>query len=223
MPTDPDFKNPDDVFVPHQPGAEICHRRRLPHWEEDLATYFVTFHTADSLPRPLWEALAFEKAEWMHHHPQPWSPEVWAEHRARFEGKVQRWLDAGHGACPLSNPTARTIVTGTLHHGDGSRYRLDAYVVMPNHVHSILQPLASWRLPQILHGWKSFSSHALVKAGLATSPVWMPEYFDYIVRSRPQLQKFRDYVAQNPGKARLRDGQFALWQRECPLQTEAES
>ena len=40
----------------------IRERGRLPHWEKDNATYFVTFRLADSLPRTVLDRIASERA-----------------------------------------------------------------------------------------------------------------------------------------------------------------
>jgi hypothetical protein len=37
------------------------------------------------------------------------------------------------------------------------------------------------------------------------------ESFDHAVRSERQLDRFRDYIRENPRKAGLKDGEFALW------------
>ena len=33
-------------------------RGHLPHWDQAGATYFITWRTADSIPKDVWEALA---------------------------------------------------------------------------------------------------------------------------------------------------------------------
>ena len=40
----------------------------------------------------------------------------------------------------LKQPALANFVTEAMHHFDGSRYQLAAYVVMPNHVHLIVRP-----------------------------------------------------------------------------------
>jgi hypothetical protein len=39
----------------------IRDRGRLPHWEKEGATYFITFRLADSLPKFVLEGIEFEK------------------------------------------------------------------------------------------------------------------------------------------------------------------
>jgi REP element-mobilizing transposase RayT len=70
---------------------------------------------------------------------------------------------------------------------------------MPNHVHAIVTPSPGNGLSDILHSWKSFSSHACLKR-LADwrGPFWQKESFDHIVRNAEQLQRLRIYIAENP-------------------------
>jgi hypothetical protein len=39
----------------------------------------------------------------------------------------------------------------------------------------------------------------------------MDESFDHAVRSERQLERFRDYIRENPQKAGLKEEEFALW------------
>ncbi|MGQ0762900.1 MAG: hypothetical protein ACT4OT_12920 [Acidobacteriota bacterium] len=41
----------------------------------------------------------------------------------------------------LAEPPVADLVTDALHHRDGRVYRLDAFSIMPNHVHSVFMPL----------------------------------------------------------------------------------
>ncbi len=48
---------------------------------------------------------------------------------------------AAHGPLWLKDERVARFVVEDLHHWDGERYRLDAFCVMPNHVHVVLMPL----------------------------------------------------------------------------------
>src|SRR5437899_951104 len=58
----------------------------------------------------------------------------------------------------LSDARVADVVAEALHHRDGKKYRLDAYSIMPNHVHSVFAPLAQNRIPaslsSIMHSLK---------------------------------------------------------------------
>jgi type I restriction enzyme R subunit len=55
-----------------------------------------------------------------------------------------------------------------LKHFDGERYRLDEFVVAPNHVHVLVSRLGEHQLSQILHSWKSFTAHEILKVEAAS-------------------------------------------------------
>ncbi len=46
---------------------------------------------------------------------------------------------------------------------------------------------------------KSYSSHQINLKLQKTGRVWMSEYFDRIVRSENDLQKYIEYIGNNPG------------------------
>jgi REP element-mobilizing transposase RayT len=95
------------------------------------------------------------------------------------------------------SPTERDTVFNAIKHFDGSRYELLAVVVMDDHVHVLVRPFPGEPLSKIVHSWKSFSSHVLVKAGRA-APVWLDEYRDSIVRDPEHLAHAARYIVKNP-------------------------
>jgi carbamoylphosphate synthase large subunit/REP element-mobilizing transposase RayT len=186
----------------------------LPHWEQEDATYFVTFRLADSVAESILVTWREERAQWLKHHPQPWDWKIAHEYIRRFEEEREQWLDQGHGSCLLRQPSASRIVSETLRHFDRDRYLLDAYVVMPNHVHALVKPIGQHSMADILRSWKSFTANAINRALDRRGTVWMRETFDTIVRDEAHLDACRDYIEQNPQKARLSPDQFVLERRD---------
>ncbi|MEN3368331.1 MAG: carbamoyl-phosphate synthase large subunit [Verrucomicrobiota bacterium] len=186
-------------------------RRNLPHWEQAAATYFVTFRLADAVPvslRAQWEE---ELANWLPHHPKPWDARTAYEYQERFIESRESWLDQGHGSCALRGRQSVEIVAAALRHFDGERYFLDGFVVMPNHVHVLFQPIRGFTLSDLLHSWKSFTAHEIKRASPSTpGAFWQEESFDRIVRNWEELQEYRAYIVRNPEKARLSAGEFIL-------------
>ena len=84
--------------------------------------------------------------------------------------------------------------------------RLDAFVVMPNHVHGVielipLEPAASRRHPfsEILRAFKTFSARRINRRrGTPGAHVWQRDFFERIVRDQAELEAIRRYIAQNP-------------------------
>ncbi|MCX6907698.1 MAG: transposase, partial [Verrucomicrobia bacterium] len=118
--------------------------------------------------------------------------------------------DAGHGACWLREPALASLVADALQHFHGTRYTLEDFVVMPNHVHILVTPLKDHALSENLHSWKSFSAKQVNRAIGRTGTVWQDESFDHIVRSAAQLAHFHDYIRSNPAAAHLKPGQYVL-------------
>jgi len=197
-------------FDPH--GEVVQRRRNLPHREQPGGTYFVTFRLGDSVPQPLLVQWREEQKNWLKHHPKPWNWKTEHEHKRRFVEDREDWLDRGHGSCLLRDSRAGQIVADALRHFNFKRYVLDAFVVMPNHVHVLVQPTAGHSLADIVHSWKSFTASAINRALDRNGQLWMPESYDHVVRDWRELLAWRQYIAANPEKAGLSDGQFVLEQ-----------
>ncbi|HEY8834745.1 MAG TPA: carbamoyl-phosphate synthase large subunit, partial [Chthoniobacterales bacterium] len=211
-----------NVFRALDPQTELLQRRRnLPHFEQAGATYFVTFRLADSIPQSLLAQWRDEQTSWLKHHPKPWDWKTEQDFKRRFIETREEWLDRGHGSCLLRDVSLARIVGDALAHFDGERYILDAFVVMPNHVHALVQPLGEDRLPDILRSWKTFTAKAINRALEKTGSVWMPESYDHFVRDWNELMALRGYIAANPGKANLRETDFLLVEMHA-LQQEGE-
>jgi len=185
-------------------------RRHLPHWEQPGAAYFVTFRLADAIASDMLAEWREERALWLKHHLHPWDWKTACEYMQRFEEEREQWLDQGQGSCLLRDSRAQKIVRESLEHFDRDRYVIDAFVVMPNHVHVIVKPLGTHSVNAILHSWKSYTSSQINRLMNQTGSLWMAETFDTIVRDWTHLAACRDYIAQNPEKAHLRDDQFTV-------------
>jgi putative transposase len=189
-------------FSGFDPDGEIrFHRRHLPHWRQDGATYFITFRTADSIPSAKAHELRLLKRE------LDFVPD---EERSRLESAwrefmklMERYLDEGHGACPLRKPSLSAIVANAMHHFDGERYALFAFAVMPNHAHVVLRPLGENTLGEILKSWKSFSARLINKELGGEGAFWQAESYDRIVRDGEELFRIVQYVGRNGEKAGL--------------------
>ncbi len=198
------------AFIVPDPAALKVQNRNLPHWTIKGATYFVTFRLADSLPKDVLSKWRAERETWLGYHPQPWDWETIREYKVRFEDAAEDWLDAGHGAAVLKSQDNARIVAAALEHFNDERYVLDAFVVMPNHVHALVKPLGDHSLSDILHSWKSYTSNELNKATDSSGTVWMAETYDHVVRDLEELSAFRQYIVENPIKAKLHSGEFIL-------------
>lgn len=65
-------------------------------------------------------------------------------------------------------------------------------------VHVLVRPLASHRLVDILHSWKSFTANLLNRRLGRTGRLWQHESYDHIVRNEAAKQTIRRYIRENP-------------------------
>ena len=187
---------------------------RLPHWQQNGAVYFVTFRLADAVPHNLrtgWEA---EREAWLRIHPKPWTAEVEHEYHKRFSGAMEHWLDAGHGSCILRRHDCAKIVAEALRYFDGQRTLIISSVVMPNHVHALFVQNTDWPLEKLLRTWKSFTSRKINALLEREGSLWQRDYFDRLVRDEKHFANCVRYIRKNPEKARLRSGEYILYESE---------
>src|ERR1035441_8198851 len=94
-------------FRPKFGEVTIRDRGRLPHWEAEGATYFVTFRLGDSLPQSVLEPLRFERKDILQTAQCQGRELTQAELKRLdelFSERVEAYLDAGSGACHLGKP-----------------------------------------------------------------------------------------------------------------------
>jgi REP element-mobilizing transposase RayT len=97
------------------------------------------------------------------------------------------------------------MMRDVLFHFDGERYDIHAWVIMPNHVHLLLNCRPEWDLSKILHSIKSFSSKQ-ANALLDTSgKFWQTESYDHIVRNEQEYNRIIKYIVENPERAQMND------------------
>lgn len=120
-------------------------------------------------------------------------------------------LDQCHGECVLRRPELSLIVENSLRHFDGARYQLEAFAVMPNHVHVLAGVAGRGEMKRLCRNWKNFTAMQINKALGRQGQFWQWESFDHLVRSSASLTKFREYILQNPVKARLKPDEYRVW------------
>lgn len=206
-------------FVPFNPWEPVhVTSGSLPHWQQQRRTCFITWRTADSIPASWLRKLHHERDAWLAAHGISandlplLTPEKQHEYHARFTHAWHDQLDACHGECVLRRAEVRERVTGALHHFDGVRYDLGDFVVMPNHVHLLVAPHEDGSIERLCFSWKRYSSGQINRLLGRRGEFWQVESYDHIVRSGESLTAIQNYIAQNPVKARLHEGEFTLHQ-----------
>ncbi len=191
----PQFFNPlQDIAV---------HGKRLPHWEQAGATYFLTFRLGDSMPLVVLEHLARRRDAWVKRHPPPWSPQLEIEFHRLFSGQVDAWLDKGMGECCLRDPRHREVLEAVLRFSDGSSHINHAWVIMPNHVHALVSLAPDVQLPRQIGKWKGLSSRRINRLMQRRGSLWQDDYFDRLIRDWKHFSNCARYIRGNPIKAQL--------------------
>ena len=188
---------------------------RLPHWQQDGSTVFVTFRLADSLPQHLLAPWQEARDAWRVRHPPPWNDALEREFHERFSAPVDRWLDAGHGACLLRAAACAEAVAAVLRHDEDKACRHLAWVVMPNHMHAVFTLREASTLDRVLKTWKGVSARRINELCGRSGALWQRDYFDRLVRDETHLARCVRYIRRNPEKAGLRPGEYLLFESEA--------
>lgn len=167
-------------------------RGYLPHFEGGEIPQSLTIRLHDSLPQALLERWRAELER-----------EAGQDVDAILRWRVEEHLDRGYGNARLREPRVAALVEDALLHFDGERYKLCAWVVMPNHAHMLLAPRAGFTLSRIMHSLKSYTAKEANKLSGGAGDFWMPEYFDRYIRDAEHYARAVAYIENNPVKANL--------------------
>jgi REP element-mobilizing transposase RayT len=189
----------------NKPASRGNHSRGyLPHLVRPGAFYFVTFRLADSLPREVLFKIERELNDVQIDLPSssPTTPQYDRESERRK--RIERYLDSGAGSCCLADPRIANLAAEILHSFHEQDYLLDEWVIMPNHVHALVQPRDYSNLSVIVQHWKgNIARQANLILGKTGTRFWQPEAFDRIIRHEEEKQRVRRYIRNNPVKANL--------------------
>ena len=211
-------------------------RRHRPHIHPPDAVLFVTYRLAGSIPKSIVRDYRARKA-WLETELKRVRNEAacddslelknWLE---RVEVFNRRWLlrfeailhQADVGPTWMKDRRVADTVAECLRALDGEAFRLDAYSVMSNHVHTIFKPFVSEAnlleatsrdghplfiseypgLSQIMHAVKGRSARECNVLLERSGQFWEHESFDHVIRPG-KLDATLRYVLNNPVKAGL--------------------
>jgi REP element-mobilizing transposase RayT len=162
-------------------------RGYLPHRDKPGLTQFITLRLHDSLP-------VSRKGEWE----LLFKLEDNRERRKQLES----YLDRGAGECWLARPQIAKSAEQTLRYFDGQRYQLWAWVIMPNHIHALVE-IENTPLSKVIKSWKQFVARESNKLLGREGAFWQREYWDTYMREADQSLKAIKYIEGNPVKANL--------------------
>lgn len=178
-------------------------RGYLPHFDAPGLIQGITFRLWDALPADVVQALANDEE---------------TMRDAEKSRRVEEYLNAGYGACYLRDQRIARLVENALLYFDGERYRLFAWVIMPNHVHVLIEIWEGHPLDKVIHSWKSYTATEANKLLKRKGAFWFPDYFDRYIRDGKHFANAIRYIHENPVAAGLvekaEDWQFSsarLW------------
>ncbi|MBK8476445.1 MAG: transposase [Opitutaceae bacterium] len=178
-------------------------RMQLPHWEVTDRPHFVTIRCAGSLPPHVCQRL--DEIRRSLRVIAPSSPEF-AQLQRRYFLACEKYLDAGNGFAPFTNPKVAAALVATLQQLEGgSRWTVPHFVAMPNHVHLRLKPIGtdSQPLRQTLSQLKGRFARTANLLLQRTGDFWQSEWFDHWSRNDAETEHITGYIRQNPVKAGL--------------------
>ena len=165
------------------------YRRNLPHWFPDGHSLFLTWRLYGSLPK---------------------TPEQQAKRLGsmsdgrRFVLRDRDLAMSTKGPHWLAEPRIADALEQIIKEAESvsNLYALEAYVIMPNHVHMLIAPHA----PPATITWRVKGASARIANRIlrrSGKPFWQDESFDHWVRSNAEDDKLRSYIHLNPVAAGL--------------------
>jgi REP element-mobilizing transposase RayT len=164
------------------------YERTLPHWQPEGRDLFLTWRLSGSLPAAVMADLRARKTETA---------------GLRFR-EYDRELDSGScGPRWLEQPQIASLVASELEKVAASGLcRVYAWVVMPNHVHLLIEPRVQMRfITKAIKGPTARCANLLL--GRTGTYFWQDECFDHWIRNGAEFEKIKNYIEQNPVRARL--------------------
>ncbi|MBN1865285.1 MAG: transposase, partial [Victivallales bacterium] len=180
----------------------------LPHWNCKNAIYHVVMRLADSLPKDVltsWEHERDNILDNAKHLGRELTDNEQKRLQRLFSSEVEACLDRGIGKCWLRIPQVAEIIQDTLRHGDGTKYKLHAWCMMPSHVHVMVEPNMNFRLDDIVKSWTSFTGRMANQALDRHGRFWQAEPYDHIIRDELEYASQLGYVYSNPEKVGITD------------------
>jgi len=195
--------------APASPGTPASSRQRstaehrgwtsrgyLPHFDSPHVVQSVTFRLVDAVPQHV-------IANWREELKLSGGETASDPRAIELRKRIEKYEDAGYGACYLRDLRVAEVVQKALLHFDGTRYRLIAWCVMPNHVHVLFELLPGFPLAAVLHSWKSFTANEANRLLGRSGTFWQREYYDRFIRDERHLKAAIEYIENNPVKAGL--------------------
>jgi len=196
---------------------DYFYRRNLPHIQPPDASYFVTYRLAGSIPKAVLEKL---KTEWedfgrklLQVKNEIKRIEIIRKERKKYFKKYDETLDKIlSGPVWLKNEKVASLISEAIHYRDGKKYILDAYTIMPNHVHMVFYVERNevslgritdspYIVTDILQSLKRYTAMECNRILNRSGQFWQRESYDHVIRNKREMVRIIKYVLNNPVKA----------------------
>jgi putative transposase len=172
------------------------YRRNLPHWHPQGKPIFLTWRLYGSLPKDFLGRLGIKQGTGR----SACATQSTAKKFLSLDAELDR---GAYGPRWLQQPEVAQCVQDAIFHGARrDHYTLYAYVIMPNHVHILIEPkLPLARITGSLKGVSARSANLAL--GRVGRHFWQDESFDHWVRSKAEFERISSYIEHNPVTAGL--------------------
>ena len=178
-------------------------RNRLPHWEINEATYFITIRCHGSIPRQGQNRIreisnSISKIDS--------NSEQHSQLQRTIFATCEKYLDHGYGFSPFrDNAITGTFLSILKKWAEEAKWKIATYCVMPNHIHLLASKHneQSLNLKAYVSQLKGRSSRILNMKLARSGAFWQPDWFDRWVRNESEYNKTAAYIQNNPVKAGL--------------------
>ncbi|MGJ8654252.1 MAG: REP-associated tyrosine transposase [Opitutaceae bacterium] len=176
---------------------------QLPHWVVDYGCYAITIRCAGSLPKS--ELLKLQEITETLKAIDPALPKAEDYQRRQF-AILESYLDRGDGFAPFSDARVAKAMNDFIAKYETEHLRFSHWVVMPNHIHLLTQPITFNGRSDFESAWRSFKQSSAYKLNhiiKRSGNFWQTSWYDRWVRTEHEYNKWIQYIENNPVKAGL--------------------
>jgi len=94
---------------------------------------------------------------------------------------------------------AKLLIDTLAHYRDEGKFLLYEFVIMPDHIHALLNPAEKISLERAMQFIKGGFSFRMKERG----SLWQASFTNHRIRDREDHERHRDYIRMNPVRARL--------------------
>ena len=125
--------------------------------------------------------------------------------------KIDEYLDKSNKGAYLFGKNIEIVKNVILNSEKNSIYEIEAFCIMPNHVHLLIKQKDD--LSKIMKYIKGKSAIEINKNLNKSSKFWLNNYFDKLIRDKKHYDLVYEYIMNNPKKAGLLDEEERVYSK----------